>query len=468
MDLTLSQYVQQVKDWSLDPRLVIASYQQKAKSKNDHNNAYISFTDEYVDSCQSDFLDRDLCWAPISIKDIILTKWQKATCGSRILQDYVAPYSATCFELLEKAWALMIGKTNMDEFAMWWSGETSAFGPAINPFGTDRVPWGSSSGSAVSVAADTCLASIGTDTWWSCRQPAALCGIVWCKPSYGRISRYGVQSMTNSLDQIWTLTKTVEDAELLLRIMSWRDIKDATTQDKPRPTDVSRDRNSYKIAVANQSLSDWLDPQIKDVFLQLVEKCKELWATVDFVDVPLFDACVPVYYILCPAEVSTNLARFDGIRFGLQWDTYSSDNINDYYDAIRWSWFGTEAKRRILTGTYVLGSSNYDWYYLKAKSIQSSLQQRMSQLYTEYDCFLSPTTPEVAWKFWAKLSDPVKMYLSDMYTVPANLCELPAISVPYGFATDQWESLPVGIHIMTNKRDEATMFDFAKKIEKLN
>jgi len=175
-----------------------------------------------------------------------------------------------------------------------------------------------------------------------------------------------------------------------------------------------------------------------------------------------------VYYILCPAEVSTNLARFDGIRFGLQWDTYSSDNINDYYDAIRWSWFGTEAKRRILTGTYVLGSSNYDWYYLKAKSIQSSLQQRMSQLYTEYDCFLSPTTPEVAWKFWAKLSDPVKMYLSDMYTVPANLCELPAISVPYGFATDQWESLPVGIHIMTNKRDEATMFDFAKKIEKLN
>lgn len=402
----------------------------------------------------------------IAIKDNIMTKWNISSCGSKMLENYVAPYTATCIENLQKNWWIVIWKTNMDEFAMWSTNETSFFGTPTNPFWTNRVTGGSSGWSAVAVAKDLCVAALWTDTGWSIRQPAAFCGIVWLKPTYGRISRYGVQSMASSLDQVWTFTKTIDEAEILLKAIMWFDPKDSQSDKRANELIKSNKKISeYKIALPKQAFWDWLDPKIKNKILETVEKLRAKWVQVDEIDLPILDYVVSIYYTLMPAEVSTNLSRFDGIRFGLQKNTMNYKNIQDYYFAIRSEWFGEEVKRRILLGTYILSSSNYEWYYLKAQKARQKLIQEMDNIFQKYDLILTPTTPELAWKIWEKTKDPLKMYLADIYTVPANLAWIPAISIPVGTVEDDGEKMPVWLHLMANKWKEDDLFVVGREVE---
>jgi aspartyl-tRNA(Asn)/glutamyl-tRNA(Gln) amidotransferase subunit A len=410
--------------------------------------------------------DGALKWAPIAIKDNIMQKWEISTCGSKMLEDYVAPYTATCIENLEKNGGVVIWKTNMDEFAMWSSNETSYYWPVVNPHGTNRIPWGSSGGSAVAVAKDLCVAALGTDTGWSVRQPAAMCGIVWMKPTYGRISRYGVQSMASSLDQVGTMTKTVDDAEILLKSVMWFDERDSQSDKRADILEKSNKViNQYKIALPKQCFWEWLDPKIKERVLSVVDKLKTLWVQFDEIDLPILDAGISVYYTLMPAELSTNLSRFDWIRFGHQWNTMEAKDIYEYFAKVRSEWFGEEAKRRILLWTFVLSSANYEWYYLKALKVREKMIQDLDNIFQKYDLILSPTTPEVAWKIWEKVDDPLKMYLADMYTVPANLAWLPAISIPVWTVLDDGDKMPVWLHLMANKWKEDDLFLVGRVVE---
>lgn len=462
--MDLKEYIDWVVNWKINEQKVASEYFEKAKKSLDWNeNIYLR-----INSTQWTTSDGFLKWATIAIKDNIMQKGEISTCWSKILSDYVAPYSATCIENLEKNWWVVIWKTNMDEFAMWSSNETSYYWPVLNPYWTDRIPWGSSGGSAVAVAKDLCIAALGTDTGWSVRQPAAMCGIVWLKPTYGRISRYGVQSMASSLDQVWTMTKTVDDAEILLKAVMWFDENDSQSNEKADNLEKSNKAiHEYKIALPKQCFWEWLDPKIKERILSVVEKLKSLWIQIDEIDLPVLDAGIAVYYTLMPAELSTNLSRFDGIRFWHQWNTMESKDIYEYFAKVRSEWFGEEAKRRILLWTFVLSSANYEWYYLKALKVREKMIQDLDNVFQKYDLILSPTTPEVARKIWEKVDDPLKMYLADMYTVPANLAWLPAISIPVWTIEDKWENMPVWLHLMANKWKEDDLFVIGREVEKL-
>lgn len=470
MDITLKEYITTNK---YAPQDVVKSCVDTAKKINADYFSFVRFHDEYVTAHLDEFASRPLKAAPIWIKDIILTQDYITSCGSKILEDYVSPYSATCFQNLEKNWGLMIGKTNMDEFAMGSSTENSYFGKTKNIYGKERSPGGSSGWSAVAVASWACLGALWTDTGGSIRQPAARCGIVWMKPSYGMVSRYGVQSMASSLDQVGVFTKTVDDAELLLKAIAWFDPKDS--QSDPRADDFvnsefkiqNTEIKKFKVGVPKECLVEGLDSQIKALFLSVVEKLRVAWIVVEEINLPMFSHSLAIYYTLMPAEVSTNLARFDGIKFGLQSDSMNADSIQKYYEKIRSEWFGDEVKRRILLGTFVLSSANYEWYYLKAQKAREELQSEFNKTFANYDIILTPTTPEVAWKLGARTNDPLKEYLADMYTVPANMWWLPAMSIPMGMVENQGEQLPTGIQLMADRRAEDKLFGFGRYLEKL-
>jgi len=470
MNLTLKTYISDAALQAID---VVNTYLEKAKTLNADYFSFVRFHEDYVTAHLDEFASRPLKAAPIWIKDIILTQDYITSCGSKILEDYVSPYSATCFLNLEKNWGLMIGKTNMDEFAMGSTTETSYFGKTKNVYGTERSPGGSSGWSAVAVASWAVIGALGTDTWGSIRQPAARCGVVGMKPTYGMVSRYGVQSMASSLDQVGVLSKTVDDAEILLKAIAWFDSKDS--QSDPRADDFvnsgfriqSSEIMKFKIGVPKEVLWEGLDPQIKALFLQTIDKLRASGITVEDISLPMMAYSVPMYYTLMPAEVSTNLARFDGIKFGLQSDSMDADTLQKYYALIRSEWFGEEAKRRILLGTFVLSSANYEGYYLKAQKAREELQMEFAKTFAKYDIILTPTVPEVAWKIGAKNDDPLKIYLADMYTIPANMWGLPAMSIPMGMVEDQWEDMPTGIQLMADKRAEPKLFVFGKYLEKL-
>lgn len=461
--MTLKDYIDWVLNWIIDSNNVVSDYFHEAgESIANNENVYLRLHENNHIN-----MDWILKWAVIAIKDNIMTKWYISTCGSKMLEGYVAPYTATCIENLQKNWWVVIWKTNMDEFAMWSSNETSYYGPVLNPYWTNRVPGGSSGGSAVAVAKNLCMAALGTDTWWSVRQPAALCGVVWLKPTYWRISRYGVQSMASSLDQVWTITKTVDDAEILLEAIMWFDEKDSQSDKKADEIIKSnKEIKDYKIALPKQCFSEWLDPKIRGKILLVVEKLKWLWVQIDEVDLPVLDAWIAVYYTLMPAELSTNLSRFDGIRFWLQWNTMEAKDMAEYYTKIRSEWFWEEAKRRILLWSFVLSSANYEWYYLKALKVRQKMIQDFDNIFQIYDLILTPTTPEVARKIWEKTDDPLKMYLADMYTLPANMAWLPAISIPVWTIEDKWENMPVWLQLMWNRWKEDDLFVVGKEIEK--
>lgn len=469
MNLTLTQYVQGVKSWEIDPEKIIDHYVQKAK--NDDTGIFLRFHDEYIKQHLQEFKSRPLAGAPIGIKDIILTRWYTTSCASKILEDYNPPYSATCLQNLEKEWWLMIGKTNMDEFAMGSSNTNSAFGPAKNPHGTDRIPWGSSGWSVAAVAADLCLAALGTDTGWSIRQPASLCWVVGMKPTYGRVSRYWVQAMASSLDQVWPITKTVADNVMLMKSIAGYDDNDSNSVDKQdfHKWDEAlqvQDLKKFKIAVPVQYFEEWIQSWVKEVVQNAIEKAKELGATVEEVDFPLLKYALPVYYIIMPAEASTNLARMDGIRFGLQDDTSKYDTIYKYYEAMRGQWFGAEVKRRIMIWTYVLSAWYYDAYYRKAQKVRRKLKQGFEWIFKDYDAILGPVSPTVAWKIWDKADDPIANYLADIYTITVNLAGLPAMSLPAGYAQDRGENMPVGLHIIANQWREDNIYAIGNVLEK--
>jgi aspartyl-tRNA(Asn)/glutamyl-tRNA(Gln) amidotransferase subunit A len=385
-------------------------------------------------------------------------------------QWYIPPYSADCFERLEAIGWCMIGKCSMDEFAMWWANENPHYGPCKNPHDHMRISWWSSWWSAAAVANDECLAALGTDTWWSVRQPAALCGVVGAKPTYGRVSRFGVQSMASSLDQVWTLAKTVEDAAIVLKWIAWYDERDSTSQaqaDKWIMDGLDAGVQWLKFALPKQYLSEWIDDDVKQSVLHTVEQLKAQWATIDEIDLPLLSYWIPAYYILMPAEAHSNLSRFDGMRFGHQWDTKEFDTIYDYYATVRDQWFGDEVKRRILTWAYVLSAGFYDAYYSQAKRFQVTLRNQLNTAFWAYSAIIGPTSPVPAWKIGEKSNDPIANYLADIYTVTANLAGLPALSVPISPVERDGISLPVWFQIMTKARDESMMFRIWNSIEKM-
>lgn len=470
MNLTLKDYITSDKFKTQD---VVNNYLETAKKLNADYFSFVRFHEDYMKMHLDQFASRPLKAAPIGVKDIILTQDYVTSCWSKMLEDYVSPYSATCFLNLEKNWWLMIGKTNMDEFAMWSTTETSYFGKTKSIFGRDRTPGGSSGWSANAVASGACIAALGTDTWGSIRQPASWCGIVWMKPTYGMVSRYGVQSMASSLDQVGVMTNTVDDAEILLKAIAWFDPKDS--QSDPRADEFVNDKKDldeksvkkFKIWIPKEALWEGLDPQIKKLFLSAVEKLRSSGITVEDISLPMLAYSVPMYYTLMPAEVSTNLARFDGIKFGLQSDSMNVDTIQKYYEQIRSAGFGEEAKRRILLGTFVLSSANYEWYYLKAQKAREELQAEFDALFAKYDIILTPTVPEVAWKIGSRTDDPLKVYLADMYTIPANMWGLPAMSIPMGMVEDQWEQMPTWIQLMAQQRGEKKLFGFGRYLEKV-
>ena len=467
MELTVEKYLSWVKNNEFSPKEVVITYQKQAKMMNETLNAAVRFNDTYVIAHQEDFFKRPLAGLPIMVKDNILVEGEISTCSSKMLENFKAPYTATCMKNMENAGALMIGQTNMDEFAMWGSTETSCYGPTYNPYWKNRIPWGSSWWSAVAVASWMAIAALGTDTWGSVRQPASMCGIVWFKPSYGAISRYGVIAMASSLDQVWIFSKTVKDVKILFPYLAGFDEKDSTSSKKSDELKNEEDsKNNYKILVPEEVIEEWLDPEIKKLFMEKLEELRKQWHMVDIKSLPVLKDALAIYYTLMPAEVSTNLSRFDGLRFWHQDDTQKYSSLEDYYASIREEWFWEEAKRRILLGTFVLSSANYEGYYLKALAAQKKLKLDLGKVYEEYDVIITPTSPEVAWKIGEKTSDPLKMYLSDLYTVPANLAGLPAISIPLWKVVKEWENLPIWIHIMGKKRGDREVLNLAEKMSK--
>ncbi len=382
----------------------------------------------------------------IAIKDNICTKDMQTTCGSRILHNYRAHYDSTAVDRLNAAGAVIVGKTNMDEFAMGSSNETSAFGNARNPWDTSRVPGGSSGGSAVAVASGVVRASLGSETGGSVRQPASLCGIVGLKPTYGRISRFGLVAFASSLDNIGVFGQTCGDVAKVLGVIAGRDANDATSADVPVPdysASLGDDIAGKRIGVPRALFGEGLDEEIRDSVLQSIENFRALGAEIIDVEIPHAKYGIAVYYIIATAEASSNLARFDGVRYGFRAE--GSHELREMYRKTREEGFGAEVKRRIMLGTYVLSSGYYDAYYAKAQKVRAMVKNDYVRAFAKCDAILTPTSPSVAFKIGEKSDDPLAMYLSDVYTVSANLAGIPGISVPCGLSS---EGLPIGVQLL--------------------
>jgi len=397
-----------------------------------------------------------LAGLPCALKDNICVNAVKTTAASKILENYIAPYDATVTKRVKDSGAVILGKTNLDEFACGGSTENSAFGPSKNPIDTSRVPGGSSGGSVVSVASDEVVWALGTDTGGSVRQPSSFCGTVGLKPTYGRVSRYGVIAMGSSLDQVGPVTKTVEDAAIVLSRIAGRDKMDATSAksgDKPYEDYCLGNIKGAKIGIPNEYLGDGLDDSVREVFMEAIEKYKELGATIVDIKLPHTEYALATYYIIMPAELSSNLARFDGIRYS-NVEGIEPDTVLDQYLESRGKGFGPEVKRRVMLGTYILSAGYYDAYYKKAQKVRALIKKDFEKAFEKVDYIFTPTSPELAFKFGEKTDDPLKMYLSDIYTVTANLAGVPAISIPIGTVDVDGKNLPVGGQLMGKWFDE--------------
>jgi aspartyl-tRNA(Asn)/glutamyl-tRNA(Gln) amidotransferase subunit A len=405
-----------------------------------------------------------LSGVPSAIKDNVLIQGTKCTAGSKILENYVATYDATAINKLKKAGATFIGKTNLDEFAMGASTENSAFGPTHNPADLSRVPGGSSGGSAAAVAADLAVFAIGSDTGGSIRQPAGFCGVVGFKPTYGRVSRYGLIAMTSSLDQIGPITKNVYDSALLLNTLVGHDVLDSTTVKKNAidfTDNLEKDLSGLRIGVPKEFFRDGLDDEVKISIEDGIKILANLGCEISEVSLPHSQYSIATYYIIAPSEISSNLARFDGIRYGLS-NSESSSLIDTYINS-REQGFGAEAKRRIMLGTFALSSGYYDAYYLKAQKVRTLIKQDFDKAFEKVDAIVGPTSPSVAFKIGERSSDPLAMYLSDIYTVSVNLAGLPGLSLPVKPGKDS--NLPIGFHIIGKAFDEATILRIGHQLE---
>jgi aspartyl-tRNA(Asn)/glutamyl-tRNA(Gln) amidotransferase subunit A len=405
-----------------------------------------------------------LAGIPVAIKDVMVTQGVRSTAGSKILGNYVPPYDCTAVSRLEKAGAVVLGKLNCDEFAMGSSNENSAWKPVHNPRDLSRVPGGSSGGSAAAVAANMAVATLGTDTGGSIRQPASFCGVVGMKPTYGRVSRYGLIAFASSLDHIGPFGKTVKDAALVLQTIAGRDPMDSTSADIPVSNylaEMEKPVKGLKIGIAKEYMGEGLDPEIRKSIEASVQKFAGMGCEIVEVSLPHTKYAVPAYYIVATAEASANLARFDGVRYGFRASGVRS--LAEMYRRSRDQGFGPEVKRRIMLGTYALSAGYYDAYYLKAQRVRTLLARDFEEAFKKVDAIVTPTSPTAAFKLGEKVDDPLAMYLADIYTVTANLAGIPGISVPCG---ETKEKLPIGMQIFAKHFDEAMVFRVANAYEK--
>jgi aspartyl-tRNA(Asn)/glutamyl-tRNA(Gln) amidotransferase subunit A len=436
-----------------------------------HLNAFISVFGERA-AKQAEEVDRKvagkeagkLAGLILAAKDNLVIKGERVTCGSHILENFTSLFNATVVNRLEAQDAIIIGKTNMDEFAMGSSNENSYFGAAKNPHDVERVPGGSSGGSCVAVAGEMAMAALGSDTGGSIRQPASLCGVVGLKPTYGRVSRFGLVAFASSLDQIGPITNTVEDAALLLEVIAGQDERDSTSAPVPVPNfsqAIGKDVKGLKIGLPMEYFAEGLNKEVHQAIESTVLLLKENGATFVDVSLPHTDYAIATYYILATAEASSNLARYDGARYGFRCE--DANDLEEAYVKSRSQGFGEEVKRRIMLGTYVLSAGYYEAYYRRAQKARTLIEQDFEQAFEKCDCLLTPTSPTTAFKLGEKVDDPLTMYLSDIYTVSVNLAGLPGISVPCGFDSN---NLPVGVQIIGKHFDEATVLRVADFIEK--
>jgi aspartyl-tRNA(Asn)/glutamyl-tRNA(Gln) amidotransferase subunit A len=403
---------------------------------------------------------------PISIKDVINVQGHPCGCASKILEGYVAPYDATVIAKLRAAGAIPFGRANMDEFAMGSSTENSAFGPTRNPWDVTRIPGGSSGGSAAVVAADEGFAALGSDTGGSIRQPAALCGRVGLKPTYGRVSRYGLVAFASSLDQIGPITKDVRDAAILMNVIAGPDKFDSTALDDEVPdfaAALEKGVKGLKLGLPKEYFIEGLDPEVEDAVRKAVANLEGQGAEVIDISLPHTEFALSTYYIIAPAEASANLARFDGVRYGFR--AKDTHGLLDHYGKTREEGFGPEVKRRIILGTYVLSSGYYDAYYLRAQKVRTLIRQDFAKAFEKVDAIVCPTSPTPAFKLGERTSDPLRMYLADIFTLAANIAGICGISVPCGFLEREGKQLPVGLQILGKELDESTVLQVARAYE---
>jgi aspartyl-tRNA(Asn)/glutamyl-tRNA(Gln) amidotransferase subunit A len=443
-----------------------------AEAENPRTNAYLHFSPERALSAARRVDERiargeepgPLAAVPVAVKDVIVTKGVRTTCGSKLLANYIPPYDATAVERLEQAGALIVGKTNCDEFAMGSSNENSAFGPVRNPVALDRVPGGSSGGSAAAVAQGTAVVALGSDTGGSIRQPASFCGVVGVTPTYGRVSRYGLTAFASSLDHIGPLARSVKEAATVLGVIAGRDARDATSAAAPVPdytAALDGKVKGLKLGLPREYLKE-LASETGELIYAAVDNLKRLGCEVREISLPATDYAIACYYILATAEASSNLARYDGVRYTFR--SGHSETLSEMYRNTRGEGFGAECKRRIMLGTYVLSAGYYDAYYLKAQKVRALIARDFANAFQEVDAIVAPVSPYPAFRLGEKIADPLAMYLSDIYTITGDLAGIPCMSVPCGKTAS---NLPVGMQILTRHFDETTMFRLADAFEAL-
>ncbi|WP_457622834.1 Asp-tRNA(Asn)/Glu-tRNA(Gln) amidotransferase subunit GatA [Persephonella sp.] len=475
MDLykkSVAELIDLLRKKEVKPSEIIESIKSRTSSIEPKIESYVTdLTDEALEYGRK--LDDELIklkeipvlfGIPIAIKDNISTKNIRTTCSSKILENYIPPFDATVIEKLKENRYIITGKTNLDEFAMGSSTENSAFFVTKNPWDLERVPGGSSGGSAAAVSAGLVPAALGSDTGGSIRQPAAFCGVVGLKPTYGRVSRYGLVAFASSLDQIGTFTRTIEDAAIILNVISGKDEKDSTSANKEVPDFtkyIGKGVKGIKIGIPEEFFVEGLDPKIKEMVMNSAKLLEKEGAELVSISMPTTKYAIEAYYIIAPSEASSNLARYDSVRYGYRTSEYS--DLEEMYSKSRDEGFGAEVKRRIMLGTYSLSSGYYDAYYLKAQKVRTLIYKDFINAFKEVDVILTPTTPDVAFKIGEKVDDPIQMYLSDIFTVSVNMAGVPGISVPCGFK----DGLPVGLQLIGKPFDEGTILQVADTFTKI-
>ncbi|CAE6518808.1 aspartyl/glutamyl-tRNA(Asn/Gln) amidotransferase subunit A [Nitrosomonas nitrosa] len=472
LNASLKQLAHQLAARKISSIELTEIFLERIKTLNKDLNAFITVNEEMsldqaraADKMISSGQVQPLTGIPVAQKDIFCAKGWLTTCGSKMLSNFVSPYDATIIERFNQAGAVIIGKTNMDEFAMGSSNETSYYGPVKNPWDISAVPGGSSGGSACAVAARMAPAATATDTGGSIRQPAALCGISGIKPTYGLVSRYGMIAFASSLDQAGPMAKSAEDLALLMNVMAGFDARDSTSMQR-QTEDYSRDLEKpldrLRIGLPKEYFAKGMNHDVASAVEAAIAEYRKLGATIVEVSLPNTKLSIPVYYVLAPAEASSNLSRFDGVRYGYRAPQYS--DLEDMYKKTRAQGFGAEVKRRILIGTYVLSHGYYDAYYLQAQKLRRLIANDFTEAFKQCDVIMGPTTPAVAFDFGEKSDDPIQMYLSDIYTSATNLAGLPGMSIPVGFGD---KNRPVGLHIVGNYFREAQMLNIAHQYQQV-
>ena len=461
--MTVKELAAALKGGELSSREITRSYLDSIEANDDKVGGYITVTAEAAltaadaaDKARAEGKDAPLLGVPGAIKDNICTKGLKTTCASKMLGNFVPPYNATVMEKLNSQGVPVLGKVNMDEFAMGSSTENSAFKITHNPRALDRVPGGSSGGSAAVVAADEAPFTLGSDTGGSIRQPAAFCGVVGMKPTYGRVSRYGLVAFASSLDQIGPVTKTVEDNAIILNAIAGYDPHDATSVNNEYPDftcEIGKGVKGMKIALLKQSFGQGISGEVKSSVLNAAHVFEKLGAEIVELSMPSLEKALPAYYVISSAEASSNLARFDGVRYGYRSENYN--DITELYQNSRSEGFGAEVKRRIMLGTFALSSGYYDAYYKKALQMRTIIMNEYARIFESCDLILSPVAPTVAYKIGEKSQNPLEMYLGDIYTVPVNIGGIPSLSIPCG---QDSEGLPIGMQLMGKHFDEVTLY----------